>query len=285
MTFFLPSGFSGGAICLSKDDFSEQVDAGHDSEENITVVSWFSDVSYATQPIESGTQVTLSYNIISTKPLSQIMTSSLSPTLVYQERLHRLLESWKDHLDSGPAVVMELLQTVYLEGLARRNLEDVDAHLVSLLEPVCNELGFKLALGNADLTIRRALDPDEAEARDFQLKPNEKLKRRHHSRGYASGDESYDSDESDEWATYHDYYGASSGQRLRIRDIVDVDGAMILTELHPGHLEDFNSEYKRFEDDPAPNSLVKAMFLYEADRSERAVDQRVVSVLTLHTVQ
>lgn len=280
MTFFLPSGFSGGAISLSKNDFSEKVDASRDSEYNITVVSWFPDVSYAIRPIESGTQVTLSYNIISTKPLSQIPTSLLSPTLVYQERLRRLLGSWKDHLDSGPVFVMELLRTVYLEGLAKRNLDDVDAHLVSLLEPFCNELGFKLAFGNVDLTIRRALDPNEAEARDFQLKPDEKPKPRHYSRGYASGDESYDSDETDEWATYEEYDGASTGQRLRIRDIVDMNGAMVLAELHPGHLEEFNSEYECFEDDPAPNSLVKAMLLYGADRSERAVDQRVVSVPT-----
>ncbi|KDQ16692.1 hypothetical protein BOTBODRAFT_30614 [Botryobasidium botryosum FD-172 SS1] len=152
----LQSPFTGGAAHLSHAGLSTIVDFSTDSNLSTSVMAWYTDVTHEIKPITSGYRLALSYNLIHT-------TNALRPVLPSSDdavvKLRRVLSSWQRSLDSAPKKIIYLLKHKYstanLKGSA---LKGEDAHLVSLLESLADELGFHVGLAIVECHVSGQAD-------------------------------------------------------------------------------------------------------------------------------
>ncbi|KDQ15306.1 hypothetical protein BOTBODRAFT_174147 [Botryobasidium botryosum FD-172 SS1] len=153
MIVTLPSAFTGGAIHLSHAGLPAVIDSSADSLLSTSVAAWYTGVTHEFKPVISGYRLALSYNLIHTTDAPR---PSLPATYGPLTELRHVLLSWKQGGHSGPRKIICLLQEMYYSATALRDSKGADAHLVSFLGAVAKELGFKLGMAKAQLTLSGA---------------------------------------------------------------------------------------------------------------------------------
>ncbi|KAF9044405.1 hypothetical protein BJ165DRAFT_1390309 [Panaeolus papilionaceus] len=157
----LPSAFGGGAVHVSHAGRSTILDVSKGSILNTSVLAWYTDVVHEVKPITSGYRLALSYNLVystSNAPLP-------SPPSVPQgalENLRKALQKWKedgyeydeDSKSELPLHAYMLSHQYSQDDLGRgvTALKGKDAHLVSCIIPVIEEMEFVACLANVEKT-------------------------------------------------------------------------------------------------------------------------------------
>ncbi|GBE89811.1 hypothetical protein SCP_1701360 [Sparassis crispa] len=143
----LPSKFTGGDAHVSHGSLSAVYNTSVKSLMQTTVLAWYTDVMHEIKPITSGYRLALSFNLIHT-------TTGLRPALSTQmsvvEPLRHVLLSWKqDRGQKAPAKLLYLLTHKYSQANLRGSaLKGADAHKVSLLNNLAQQLGFHVGLAS-----------------------------------------------------------------------------------------------------------------------------------------
>lgn len=170
----LPSEFTGGAAHLSHGKLSKVYDCSATSQHEISVLAWYTDVIHEIKPITSGYRLALSYNLVHT-------TKSLRPALSANEdlvsQLRDRLITWKN--DKGlhsPGKLLYLLDHTYSQAnLQASALKGVDAHKVAMLDPIAQELGFRLGLASVEYYQSGGATEDHDYPRRFAYIEEKKL--------------------------------------------------------------------------------------------------------------
>ncbi|KIJ56219.1 hypothetical protein M422DRAFT_239426 [Sphaerobolus stellatus SS14] len=151
MLILLPSWYTGGSIRISHGPKSETYDFFEDSMSSTSVLSWYTSATHTLSPLTSGYRLALSYKLITTrvpKPVFPEMTPAITS-------LRRVLKKWKENTydeDDMPKnkFIGYLLSNDYddeSDVLGPSSLRGEDAHKLSYLKPIADELGYKIYLG------------------------------------------------------------------------------------------------------------------------------------------
>ncbi|KAI5830724.1 hypothetical protein K523DRAFT_415626 [Schizophyllum commune Tattone D] len=162
----LPSPFTGGAAHLSHANKSEVFDCSENSAHQMTVLSWYTDVTHSIEPITSGYRLALSYNVYHT---TNTLRPSLPTTHSAVNALRHVLLSWKQA--NGPDVprkVIYLLDHQYTQANKTGSaLKGADAHKLGILQGLAKELGFQLGLASLKAHVTGYADDDEYTPRAY----------------------------------------------------------------------------------------------------------------------
>ncbi|KAJ3532052.1 hypothetical protein NMY22_g7900 [Coprinellus aureogranulatus] len=153
----LPSAFQGGEVHVSHAGETKILDVSRNSAFNTTVLAWYTDVMHEVKPVTSGFRLALSYNLIHTSP------NAPQPCLPSADSARRVLrqclQKWKDggftDLPEDNPLTVSLLDHQYSTSDLDRGLEALkgkDAHTLSQVLPIANDLGFAVCLGNLTKT-------------------------------------------------------------------------------------------------------------------------------------
>lgn len=148
----LPSAYEGASLHLSHAGQTKVVDLASSSATTTSVLAWYSDVYHAVHPVLSGYRLALSYNLV--MPPSP---TSVRPSLPKMDdavaRLRHVLLSWRrDQTGSAPVKLVYNLDHKYSQiSLGTGSLKGKDAHMLSFLRPIAEELRFRLYLANVEL--------------------------------------------------------------------------------------------------------------------------------------
>ncbi|KAJ3484092.1 hypothetical protein NLI96_g5883 [Meripilus lineatus] len=207
----LPSRYTGGEACISHNGVDTTHDCSQTSLNTTTVMAWYTDVMHEIKPITSGYRLAISFNLIHT-------TNSLRPALginaAFVRKVKEVLLSWVEMQEGSEVLekIVFLLDHRYskanLRGSALKGLDDLR---VSLVQQVCNEVGFSLGL--ATVVCRLVGSP-----------VGEGVYRGRHRREFPDG--KHDNGDID-----FDYI---EKRIIAIEDFVDLDGNAILDRLPVG---------------------------------------------------
>lgn len=155
----LPSAYEGGQVHLSHAGQSTVLDVSQGSCFNTSVLAWYTDVIHEVKPITSGYRLALSYNLIHTS------SNSPKPSLPGAsngalDALRETLQRWKDdkyHISEelDYPLYAYMLSHQYSENDLDRGIDALkgkDAHLVSLILPLAEEMDFVICLANLSKT-------------------------------------------------------------------------------------------------------------------------------------
>lgn len=207
MIIVLPSAYTGGQVHVSHSTQSKVFDCSEDSIISTSILAWYTDVLHEVKPVTSGCRLALSYNLIH---VSATLPKPILPNMDGPvENLRTVLKDWKENeYTTVPedSFVAYLLNHQYSERELLRgamSLKGVDAHKISFLRPIADELGYTVCLGN--LTYKIFGDADE-----YGL--NRKRKKRY---SYGSDSDNYS------MAEVHD-------KSMDISCVVDLNGVRLL---------------------------------------------------------
>lgn len=157
----LPSRFTGGSLHLSHSGQTKSIDISPYSPSATSVLAWYTDVYHSVHPILSGYRLALSYNLIH-PPNSTIPKPILPQMGPVVERLKHVLLSWRQTSDD-----LEFEKLVYIfehqysqNNLKADALKGRDAHVMGLLQPIGEQLGFQMYLANIELIVHGTPDDD-----------------------------------------------------------------------------------------------------------------------------
>jgi len=153
----LPSLHTGGELVLSHSNASKIFDFSSHSLLETAVMAWYTDVFHEVKPVLSGFRLALSFNLIRSTE-SSLAVPRLSNIDSSIGELRTVLRKWKadKFSDTCNNKVAYMLSHQYSESELSRGekaLKGGDAHLISYIRDVAEELGFVLALGNLELQI------------------------------------------------------------------------------------------------------------------------------------
>ena len=147
----LPSEYTGGQVVVSHALMTKTIDFAPNSLLSTAVLAWYTDVKHEVEPVTTGYRLALSYNLIHTarvpKPLVPQMEDSVT-------KLRNILRKWsKERYKKCPET--PLLAYILDHEYRNHNLEEVvqalkgvDAHMVTFLRQVAEDLGYMVCLGS-----------------------------------------------------------------------------------------------------------------------------------------
>ncbi|KAJ3484093.1 hypothetical protein NLI96_g5882 [Meripilus lineatus] len=204
----LPSRYTGGTVCVSHNGVDITYDCSQTSLNTTTVMAWYTDVMHEIKPITSGYRLAISFNLIHT---TNFLRPALATNAAFIGKVKEVLDSWVEMQEESEVLekIVFLLDHRYskanLRGSALKGMDDLR---VSLLQQVCNEVGFSLGLATVVCRLVGTATGDGA-WRDSR--------RRHYSPDEDDNDD-IDFEEIDE-------------REVTIEDFVDLDGTAILDKL------------------------------------------------------
>jgi hypothetical protein len=202
----LPSHFTGGDAHLLHGGKRLVYASSLNSLNATSVLAWYTDVTHEIKPITSGYRLALSYNLIHT-------TDSLRPSLTMEkaaaDRLRHTFLSWKQNVDlAAPEKLLYLLEHEYTQAsLSASAMKGKDAHVLSLLSGLADEVGFNLGLASVEHTVIGGAEGDVWDGMNVTM------------------------DEAREWSTKIDCFVDLDGSELRAFDDFDAETEAIPNEL------------------------------------------------------
>ena len=238
----LPSSYLGGQVHVSHANSREIFDLAPHSFTTTCVLAWYTDVMHEVKPITSGFRLALTYNLIHTAP--GIPRPTL-PTLHNSiAELRAVLRRWSESRypeDTELQVVAYLLNHKYSEvNLRMGALKGEDAHKISHLRPIAEELGYIIGLAN--LSFTKTGTSDDYGGCDYW---GRKRQRRYYG-GWSSSDDD-DGGDGDVPNMLE-----VTGTDLSITNLVDLDGVQIV-KTRPLLLSEENLIPKDPFEDEAPD--------------------------------
>ena len=155
----LPSSYTGGQVHVSHADSTETFDLALHSLTTICVLAWYTDVMHKAKPITSGYRLALTYNLIHISPGIPRPTLPTMHNAIAE--LPAVLRRWSEHQypDCKLKVVAYLLAHRYSEvNLTMGALKGEDAHRISHLRPIAEELGYIIGLATLSSTNTNPAD-------------------------------------------------------------------------------------------------------------------------------
>ena len=199
----LPSAFEGAALHLSHSGQTRVIDLASTSKISTSVLAWYSDVFHSVKPVTSGYRLALSYNLAVSPASANLRPSppDMSPAV---NQLRHVLISWRQaRTEEAPIKLVYHLDHQYSSiGLGNMSLKGKDAHILSFLRPILEELQFRIYIANVELHQSGTAD-------DFGGY--------HHRHRCYSSDYDDDGDEHGGMVDVHD-------SELSVENVVDLNG-------------------------------------------------------------
>lgn len=151
----LPSAYTGGQVVLSHSSMKKTIDFSKDSPTSTALLAWYTDVKHEVKEVTSGYRLALSYNLVNIAsarvPRPTLPDMSKSPSLLRKVLKKWLAKKYDEFEGSDPRVAACLLKHEYSpenlkDGL--KALKGTDAHKVSFIHPVAEELGFMVGIAS-----------------------------------------------------------------------------------------------------------------------------------------
>ncbi|KAG6834600.1 hypothetical protein H0H93_008669, partial [Arthromyces matolae] len=154
----LPSRYTGGEVHISHSTTTKVLDFAPNSLASTAILAWYTGAVHEVKPLKSGYRLALSYNLIHTtpgvpKPLLPDMSKAVSQV---RQVLHKWQESAYENEELPGGYVAYLLEHKYNEANiagGKKCLKGADAHLVTNVETIAEELGYKLYLANLEYHV------------------------------------------------------------------------------------------------------------------------------------
>jgi len=159
----LPSAYAGGQVVVSHAATTKTLDFSEKSLLSTAVLAWYTDVKHEVKPIENGYRFALSYNLVHVAPPS-VPRPCLPDTSSSEALLAQVLRKWqakKYEKGSQCDIIAYLLDHEYSAANLKEGLDclkGVDAHRVTLLGPVAEELGFVVGLASLSHKVSGCAD-------------------------------------------------------------------------------------------------------------------------------
>ena len=187
----LPSSYTGGEVHVSHANSKEIFDLAPHSFTTTCALAWYTDVMHEVKPITSGFRLALTYNLIHTAPgIPRPTLPTLHSSIA---ELRAVLRRWSESRypeDTELKVVAYLLNHRYSEvNLRMGMLKGEDAHKISHLRPIAEELGYFIGLAN--LSFTKTGTPDDCGGGHWDYWGR---KRRRRYGGWSSSDDDYGGD-------------------------------------------------------------------------------------------
>ncbi|TFK62167.1 hypothetical protein BDN72DRAFT_903467 [Pluteus cervinus] len=161
----LPSRYTGGEVHVSHSKGSKVLNLPPNSFFQASVLAWYADVTHSVKPVRSGYLLALSYHLINTVPNQP--TLSPPPTDEKLGFVRRTLDDWhkgnyeKEEDDSEFDLLAFILAHRYSAkelGRGSKALKGKDAHIVTNLCPIAEEMGFVLHLASLEVMTTATRD-------------------------------------------------------------------------------------------------------------------------------
>jgi hypothetical protein len=159
----LPSAYTGGQVVVSHAATSKILDFSVKSLFSTVALAWYTDVKHEVKPIESGYRFALSYNLIHVAP-PNIPRPRLPDTSSSEALLAQVLKKWRaKEYEKGSEcdIIAYLLDHEYSAANLKEGLDclkGVDAHRVTLLGPIAEQLGFVVGLASLSHKVSGCAD-------------------------------------------------------------------------------------------------------------------------------
>jgi len=155
VVIILPSAYTGGQVAVSHASTTKTIDFAPNSLLSTAVLAWYTDVKHEVKSVTSGYRLVLTYNLIFTAP-----PGIHGPTLPQMgnsvDRLRKVLMKWKEEkyaeVPESPFLAYVLRHEYSTQNLKDgfKALKGADAHLVTSLRDVAEELGYMIALATLE---------------------------------------------------------------------------------------------------------------------------------------
>ncbi|KAJ6534633.1 hypothetical protein DFH09DRAFT_932089, partial [Mycena vulgaris] len=179
LVVLLPSIFDGGQLQLRHADDTLLVDLSDQSGISTSVIAAYSGVASELGHMTSGYRFSMVYDILQPITHPDARRSGLPDMERINKRLKQTLNSWmEDRTDAESRTIHCLLKEKYerAPSFGRRCLAGADAHLVTHLGPLAQELGFHLHFAHVELVITASDTVEEEEYYDgYGENPYDKL--------------------------------------------------------------------------------------------------------------
>ena len=159
----LPSAYVGGHVVVSHAATTKTLDFSDKSLLSTAVLAWYTDVKHEVKPIENGYRFALSYNLIHVAP-PNVPRPCLPDTSSSEALLAQVLRKWRaKKYEKGPQcdIMAYLLDHEYSAANLKEGLDclkGVDAHRVTLLGPIAEQLGFMVGLASLSHKVSGCAD-------------------------------------------------------------------------------------------------------------------------------
>lgn len=216
----LPSAYTGGQVHVSHGHSTKVIDVSSSSLLRTSVLAWYTDVMHEVKPITSGYRLALSYNLLHTsKGVPRPSLPNMHGALM---RLRHVLRRWyegayKKKCDQDTRYIAYITEHEYSAAnlmTGQTTLKGEDAHKISHVRQVAEELGFVVYLGNLSYNVSGVADYDGGDYGYYGHK------RRRHC--YSHSDEPGEDDVS---------MGEIHEKTYSLTNIVDIDGEPLSDEL------------------------------------------------------
>ena len=159
----LPSAYAGGQVVVSHAATTKSLDFSEKSLLSTAALAWYTDVKHEVKPIEDGHRLALSYNLVHVAP-PNVPRPCLPDTSSSEALLAQVLRKWrakKYEKGSQRDIIAYLLDHEYSAANLKGGLDclkGVDAHRVTLLGPIAEQLGFVVGLASLSQKISGCAD-------------------------------------------------------------------------------------------------------------------------------
>lgn len=156
MVIILPSKFTGGDIHLKHAESSKIFKCSSNSNFNISVLSWYTDVFHEVKTIDTGYRLALSFNLLHKNTVHK----PIIPSDIATGELRLTFQTWAQRrISPTPSKLIYLLDHEYSDvGLRASLLKGIDAKKVTMMSQIGTPLGFKFALAKVKHTILAGTD-------------------------------------------------------------------------------------------------------------------------------
>ncbi|KAJ7210530.1 hypothetical protein GGX14DRAFT_451009 [Mycena pura] len=164
LVVILPCTFSGARLQVRHDNETVSVDLEHQSGLLTSVVAAFSAVTSGLAPILSGYRLSLAYDILQGNSHPSSKCLRLPDMHNATQRLRRILESWMNDAACSKSLRLHfLLREQYQRGaeFGRDALIGSDAHLITHLIPLVEELGLHLHFAHISVEVTASASVEE----------------------------------------------------------------------------------------------------------------------------
>ena len=171
----LPSEHEGGETVVRLGNQKRTLSITEPREFSYSYMAWYADADYSVEPVSSGYQLVLTYNLIhQTGDIKAARPSSVLND--NRAAIDSALKAWKRSLDDDETttdMLMHLFEDEYPQGkLGLQELEGSDRVQSLRLQDACQEHGFSVFLGQLEHTKRRngyEEEDEEDQDQDWRL--------------------------------------------------------------------------------------------------------------------
>ncbi|TCD67262.1 hypothetical protein EIP91_000339 [Steccherinum ochraceum] len=151
LVIILPSRYTGGAVRIGN-SFAQK--SSNASAFRVSVVAWYTNLPVAVEPISSGFQLALVYNLVHPAGSSPPSLANVIAPII---RLQKILRAWAKNSDAAtPRQIVWGLEMKYSEEELRKGskaLKGVDASKLAVLAREATSRGFHFGLATAVMTV------------------------------------------------------------------------------------------------------------------------------------